>query len=469
MLVRLVIAALLLAAVAVVASGEDDTATGSDGRLTVVATTTQAADLARNAGGDGVEVVGLLAPNADPHDYEVRPRDLQALADADLVVRSGGDLDEWLQEAVEGAGSSARVLTLSDHVRTVRGDPHWWQDPRNAIAAVAAIERALGTDAARYTARLRALDRSVAACIAEIPVGERKLVTTHDALGYYARRYGLEVIGAVIPSRSTRGQPSAGETAELVRTIRAQGVGAIFAESSVNPKVERAIARETGATVGRPLWADTLGPAGSDGETYVDSIAANTRGARRRASPAAGPPARSMPEAFEAPFMQRALVESLLLAALAGVLGSWIVLRRLAFFTHGVGTAAFPGLVIAAPAGVAAAADRAGRRARLRRRGGGAAAPARGHRRGHRAGARRRPGPRRRARLRRLRDGRRRRPAAVREPDRAQRPRPVADGRCGVGGAGARGRRAPVVARPGLRSRRRRGRSACARRWPTRC
>jgi ABC-type Zn uptake system ZnuABC Zn-binding protein ZnuA len=275
-LARLVIAILLLAAVAVVAGGGEE-ASGGDGRRTVVATTTQAADLARNVAGDDVEVVGLLAPNTDPHDYEVRPHDLQALAEADLVIRSGGDLDEWLKEAIEGAGSGAPVLTLTDHVRTTGDDPHWWQDPRNAIAAVAAIERALKVDAAAYRQRLHALDRSVAACLATIPAERRKLVTTHDALGYYARRYDIEVVGAVIPSLSTRGQPSAGETAALARTIREQGVPAIFAESSVGAKVERAIARETGATVGRPLWADTLGPPGSDGATYVDSIAANTR------------------------------------------------------------------------------------------------------------------------------------------------------------------------------------------------
>jgi ABC-type Zn uptake system ZnuABC Zn-binding protein ZnuA len=271
MLARLAIAVLLLALVAVVAGADDGAAGGGGGRPVVVATTTQAADLARNAGGD-VEVVGLLAPNADPHDYEVRPRDLQALAGADLVVRSGGDVDEWLQEAIEGAGSDAPVVTL------MRGDdPHWWQDPRFAIAAVEDLERALGTDASAYVARLRALDRAVASCIAAVPAEERKLVTTHDALGPYARRYGLEVVGAVIPSQSTRAQPSAGEVAALVRTIREQDVRAIFPESSVNPKVERAIADDAGARVGGELWADTLGPPGSDGATYVDSIAANTR------------------------------------------------------------------------------------------------------------------------------------------------------------------------------------------------
>jgi zinc/manganese transport system substrate-binding protein len=102
-------------------------------------------------------------------------------------------------------------------------------------------------------------------------------VTTHDSLGYYASRYGIEVVGAVIPSLTTQGQASAGETAELVRTIRAEGVEAIFTESGLEPKIEAAIAREAGARVGEPLWADTLGPEGSGADTYAGSIAANTR------------------------------------------------------------------------------------------------------------------------------------------------------------------------------------------------
>ena len=287
MLLRLAIVLLLVVVTAVVGCGEDDGG-AAPGSVTVVATTTQAADLARNVGAENVEVVGLLAPNSDPHEYEVRPRDLEVLARADLVVRSGGDLDEWLGEAIEGAGGEAPALALGDHVRASEDDPHWWQDPRNATRSAAAIERSLSevdparadayaAAAGRYTARLQRLDRAVAACMAKVPAAQRKLVTTHDALGYYARRYGIEVIGAVIPSLSTSGQPSAGETAELVRTIRDEDVKAIFAESSVDAKVEQAIARETGATVGRPLWADTLGPPGSEGATYAGSIAANTR------------------------------------------------------------------------------------------------------------------------------------------------------------------------------------------------
>ncbi len=299
-----------LAPLAAAGCGDDGASSvaGGGGGATVVATTTQAADLARAVAGDRAEVVGLIPPNADPHDYEVRPGDVKALADADVVIRSGGDLDDWLAEAIESSGSDARELVLIDEVDTLEGehgpeeeeaeeehagedeeiDPHWWQDPRNAARAVAAIEAELSAadadgaatyarNAEAYTTRLTALDRAVADCIDKLPAAQRKLVTTHDALGYYAERYGLDVVGAVIPSLSTQAQASAGEVDELVETIRRERVKAIFAESSVNPKLEQVVADEAGAQVGNALWADTLGPAGSDGDTYLKSIAANTR------------------------------------------------------------------------------------------------------------------------------------------------------------------------------------------------
>jgi len=271
---RLLWLPVLLLVAALPGCGSDAAA---DETFTVVATTTQVADLTRNVAGDRAGVVQLLQPNADPHDYEIRPHDVGALADADLIVRSGGELDEWLEDAIDGSGSDAPVVNLSDAIALRDDDPHWWQDPRNAIIAVHELERALHRTAPAYVAQLEQLDRDTAACIDKLPRSDRKLVTTHDSLGYYAARYGLDVIGAVIPSQSTEGQPSAGDVAELVDTIRATGVKAVFAESSVEPKVEEAIARETGATVGTPLWADTLGPKGSSGATYIDSIRANTR------------------------------------------------------------------------------------------------------------------------------------------------------------------------------------------------
>ena len=142
-------------------------------------------------------------------------------------------------------------------MRTRGDDPHWWQDPLNADRAVVAIRDALiqadpdgasayRTNAASYRRRLRALDRGVAACIARVPRAQRKLVTTHDALGYYADRYGLAVVGALIPSLSSQAQPSARDIGALVEQIEDEGVRAVFPESSLDTRLERAVARESG-------------------------------------------------------------------------------------------------------------------------------------------------------------------------------------------------------------------------------
>ena len=260
---------------------------GGGPRLGVIATTTQVGDLARNVAGRRAAVRQLLQPGSDPHDYEPRPSDARAVAAAEVVVRSGGEVDEWLGDLIESAGGDAEVISLIDSVRRRGEDPHWWQDPRNALRAVGAIRDALSKadpagrevyerNAAAYTRTLRGLDRSVARCIASVPRAKRRLVTTHDALGYFADRYGIEVVGALIPSLSTEAQPSAGDTARLVEQIREQGVSAVFPESSLNPRLERAVSREAGVEVGGRLWADALGPKGSEGATYVESIASNT-------------------------------------------------------------------------------------------------------------------------------------------------------------------------------------------------
>jgi len=282
--------AFVLSAVFLGACGPDDGA--GSGAATAVATTTQVGDLARAVAGDRADVRQILRPNSDPHEYEPRPSDVRAVTQADVVLRSGGDLDEWLDGVLENAGSDAKVVTLLDAVTARRGggevDPHWWQDPRNAIRAVQAIRAALvGADpggravytanADRYVARLRALDRAIATCMDAIAPARRRLVTDHDALGYYADRYDIDVVGTVIPALSTQAQASAGEVARLVRTIRATGVRTIFPEGSANPKLTRAIARDAGARVGPALYADTLGPAGSAGETYLGALRFNTR------------------------------------------------------------------------------------------------------------------------------------------------------------------------------------------------
>src|SRR3954454_8881594 len=257
-------------------------------RTAVVATTTQVADMTRAVAGNAIAVKQILEPNADPHAYEPRPSDAEAIAGAKLVIRSGGDVDNWLSGVINQAGGKASVVTLIDHVQRQGNDPHWWQDPRNGIAAVETIRTALSkadpghaagyrARAAAYEAKLRKLDSGIRACVAKLPQSQRKLVTSHDALGYYARRYGFKVIAAAIPSLSSQAQPSGKATQRLVAQIKRQHVAAIFPESSLNPKLEQAIAGDARARVGGPLWADSLGAVGSTGATYAGSLAANTR------------------------------------------------------------------------------------------------------------------------------------------------------------------------------------------------
>ncbi len=291
-MLRTIITFVSLAGAVGLGAGCGDSDDGSADGVTVVASTTEVADLARNVAGDRAEVVGLLAANSDPHDFEPQPSDVEAVADADLVLQSGGDVDLWLDEIVDSSGTGAPVVTLIDSLQTLPGedeeiDPHWWQDPTKAVAAVETIfDRLVEVDpegretyarnTADYVTRLRDLDQQIADCMQSIPEDERKLVTTHDALGYYAMRYEIEVIGAVTGALTTQAQPSAGEVDELVQQIQAEGVSAIFPEAGVDAQLEDAIADETGAVVGAELWADTLGPEGSGGETYLEAMAANT-------------------------------------------------------------------------------------------------------------------------------------------------------------------------------------------------
>jgi ABC-type Zn uptake system ZnuABC Zn-binding protein ZnuA len=280
------VTALLITLVLAACGGGDEGPDGAD--VSVVATTTQIADLVRNVGGPRVEVATILEPEADPHDYEPRPSDAAELADAAVVFRSGGDLDEWLGELIDSAGGNGAEVTLLDRVRARGSDPHWWHDPRNAVLATAAIGDALNEadpdgraayerNARRYIERLRVVDRDIEACIAKLPEEKRKIVTTHDSLSYFAHRYGLEAIGAVIPSLSTQAQPSAKDINALVDQIEEQGVKAIFPESALSDELERAVSREAGAEVGEPLFTDSLGPEGSPASTYLGSMRENAR------------------------------------------------------------------------------------------------------------------------------------------------------------------------------------------------
>jgi ABC-type Zn uptake system ZnuABC Zn-binding protein ZnuA/ABC-type Mn2+/Zn2+ transport system permease subunit len=280
-------AAAALTALALIGAGCGGSGGGNDGKITAIATTTQVGDFVGEVGGEAVEVEQLLQPNSDPHDYEPRPSDVQAVAEADVIYASGEGLDEWIEEVAADSGTEAEIVELGA-VAPVRlpGDPHWWHDPRNTAAAVAEIERTLVAldpsrkaefqrNAAAYEKQLRALDAGIAACVETIPPADRKLVTDHDAFNYFANRYGIEVVGAVIPSQTTQAQPSAKELSELADTIEAEGVKALFPERSLSSKVADAIAGQTGVSAEYTLYGDTLGPEDSDGATYLQMEEAN--------------------------------------------------------------------------------------------------------------------------------------------------------------------------------------------------
>jgi zinc/manganese transport system substrate-binding protein len=281
------VAVAALAVLALVAAGCGSA--GSNGKLEVVATTTQIADWMRKVGGRQVDVHQILQPNTDPHDYEPRPGDVRATAGARIVFENGDELDGWMSKVVSEAGGHPDVVILGDHVPIRRGsDPHWWHDPRNAVAAVHQIGEALAkADAAHaatylrradsYSSVVRFLDMDIRSCFRLVPPADKKLVTDHDAFGYFAGRYGLRVVGAVIPSQTTQAQPSARDTARLIDLIRREHVKAVFPESSLNPSLAETIARETGASSSYTLYGDTLGPKGSEGDTYLGMEAANAK------------------------------------------------------------------------------------------------------------------------------------------------------------------------------------------------
>jgi ABC-type Zn uptake system ZnuABC Zn-binding protein ZnuA/ABC-type Mn2+/Zn2+ transport system permease subunit len=299
-IVRRVVPALAASIAIAGVAGCGTSSTGSSGgKVDVVATTTQIGDWARAVGGPKADVHQILKANTDPHEYEPRPADVQAVADAEIVFTNGDELDGWTQKLVDEAGGNPRVVDLSTHVPTVlpgentgpersTHDPHWWHDPTNAEAAVREIEVALeraapsagaafARRAKRYETKLGVLDEQIRTCLRRLPPHRRELVTDHDAFGYFAHRYGLEVVGAVIPSQTTQAQPSARDLSRLAEIVRREHVASIFPESSLSPKLAEAIARQTGAAAGLTLYGDTLGPPGSSADTYLKMEAVNAR------------------------------------------------------------------------------------------------------------------------------------------------------------------------------------------------
>lgn len=293
----------LFSAFLLVACGDNSAAptnagitTASQSKLKVVATTTQIGDFVKNVGGNRVDLTTILKPNSDPHEYEPTADDSKALANAQLVFTNGLGLDDWLDKLIKNSGTKAKTVVTSDGIKPhaakdaseKEGDPHIWFDIDNVKKMVDNIAQGLSEldaagasayqgNARNYKEQLDKLDADIKAQIATIPEADRKMVTNHDAFSYYLDRYGIKFVGSVIPSFDTAAEPSAKDLAELVAKIKAEKVKAIFTESSLNPKLEQQIAAQAGVKIYSNLYGDTLGEAGSDGDTYIKMMQSNTK------------------------------------------------------------------------------------------------------------------------------------------------------------------------------------------------
>ncbi|MDJ0715986.1 MAG: zinc ABC transporter substrate-binding protein [Prochloraceae cyanobacterium] len=267
-----------------------------DEKPRVVSTSTIIADLTAEIGGDEINHQGLLKPGVDPHIYEPVPQDSLALEKADLIIYNGYNLEPGLIKMINAAGIRAKKLAVGEVVEPLdfeyqgqtEPDPHVWGDAENAIEMVNAIRDRLielspedkeefTKNAAQLTEELKQVDLWIEQQIQTIPENQRKLVTTHDAFEYYAKAYGLDIIGTLI-GMSTEEQPSAKTVKNLADAIKESEVPAIFAETTINPNLIKNVAREAEVKLApQELYSDSLGASGSNADSYIKMLVANTR------------------------------------------------------------------------------------------------------------------------------------------------------------------------------------------------
>ena len=268
----------------------------TDDKPQVVATSTILADLTQRVAGDEIQLKGILKPGTDPHVYEPVPADSQVLEEADLILYNGYNLEPGLIKLMNAAGLKGRKLPVGEVVKPLqldkRGevvpDPHVWGDVENSIRMVISIRDALielspedkqkfTQNAARLTSELKQLDTWITKEIQTIPPDKRRLVTTHDAFQYYGRAYRMAIAGTLI-GISTEEQPSAQTLQRLVEAVKKAGIPAIFAETTINPALINTVATEAGVKLApRQLYSDSIGSPGSDSDSYIKMMQANTR------------------------------------------------------------------------------------------------------------------------------------------------------------------------------------------------
>lgn len=260
--------------------------------IPVVASFSILGDMVKEVGGDRVAVTTIVGPNADTHVYEPRPQDAAVLSGAQAFFVNGLGFEGWFDRLVEATGFKGEVVTASDGVVTHTmdedgqkiTDPHAWQSLANGQLYVANIAKGLcavdaegcatyEANAAAYSAKLAALDAEVKAAIAAVPEAGRKVITTHDAFGYFAEAYGVTFMAP--EGISTESEASAADVAKLIEQIRQAGVKALFVENMSDPRLVQQIAAETGAKLGGALYADALSEPSEGAATYLDMFKHN--------------------------------------------------------------------------------------------------------------------------------------------------------------------------------------------------
>ncbi len=259
--------------------------------LKAVASFSLLADTLRQIGGDRVSVTTLVPVDGDAHGYQPRPTDARAVTGAGLVVRNGLGLDPWMERLVQSTGFAGTTVVATAGVtpRTIPAsratDPHAWQDPRNGVLYAQAIAAGLAeadpanaaayrSAAAAYIRAIQDTDAWVEAQFADLPVAARRIITTHDAFGYYGARYGIAFLAA--QGLSTEAEPSAKAIATLVAQIKRDKVRAVFLENMTNPGLAKMLARETGAVLGGTVYSDALSGPKGPAATYLDMLRHNT-------------------------------------------------------------------------------------------------------------------------------------------------------------------------------------------------
>ncbi|QLE52399.1 metal ABC transporter substrate-binding protein [Nostoc sp. C057] len=296
-LFRLCLGMLLPLALLSCTQKESNLNTAKGDKPRVVATSTVIANLAQEVAGDEIQLSGILKPGTDPHVYEPVPADSRVLEEANLILYNGYNLEPGLIKLMNASGGKARKIPVGEAVKSLQldkgkgeivPDPHVWGSAENAIAMTNAIRDALielspedkdkfTQKASQLTNELKQLHSWINQQIQTIPADKRKLVTTHDAFQYYGRAYGIAIAGTLI-GISTEEQPSAQTVQRLVESIKKIGVPAIFSETTINPALIKTVAQEAGVKLApNQLYSDSIGAKGSNGDSYIKMMEANTR------------------------------------------------------------------------------------------------------------------------------------------------------------------------------------------------